>query len=269
MRLVLTALSIFALAFTLECACALFDQEYWFDELMLGYSQGPKVRINQQDNPDIAFYGDSFTVGCGVDEDEAFPSLISHELGVSVSNYGIGGSLTCDWADSLSLHRTDVNVVTFFLRDGTGMFVQKDFVTKVKEESVKINKLPTHLLRFINRRILNASLTRKYAHAFTDAYENGDEWAVAQENIIRMKDMSEKFYFVIFPVLVALDEPYVFQDVVDTIIFFCKTWEIEYLDLTPYFIGQNEPEMWASMVDQHPSPKAHKIAAEAIIEKWF
>ena len=48
----------------------------------------------------------------------------------------------------------------------------------------------------------------------------------------------------------------------------CERLDVECLDLTSRYAGEDPRTLWVNRFDRHPSAHAHAIAAEAILERF-
>jgi hypothetical protein len=115
-------------------------------------------------------------------------------------------------------------------------------------------------------------LAMKYSARLNDSYVGSIDqtinWEIAKFNILRIKQIAEKrnakVGFVVFPILVELNEHYPFAPICETLINFATEYGIPTHNLLPAFIGKHAPDLWVSSFDQHPNSVAHKIAAHSI-----
>jgi hypothetical protein len=242
----------------------------------------------------VLFLGDSFTYGLGLkNEKEAFPSLIRQRFEslppipavktLDVFNGGLPSSLTKDWVElSLQLldrFRPDLVLIVFFLRDGTRTNSIPNFFGKIRDEIVKRNAASpayqhSYLFRYFRDNLDRHRVANDYTLKFTSSYfgstSETEEWNLAQENILRIRDMARErsisVGFVIFPILVELNESYPFKRICDLLADFAKQNEMPVHSLLPAFLGKSGPDLWISPLDQHPNVAAHKIAAESLYD---
>ena len=239
----------------------------------------------------VLILGDSFTFGAGVDDDNAtFSALLEKQLNfefsskgetIEILNGGIIASLTPQWVDLLlriqDSFQPDVILIVFFLRDGTKTGAIKSFFGPIRKEIESKNTDSffyqySYLIRLYLDYQDRLYLAKKYSLALNEAYlgspEQTQEWENAKNNILKIKAIAKnrksKIGFVVFPVLVELNNHYPFNDICKKVISFTTENNIPTHNLLPAFIGKNGPDLWISGFDQHPNPVAHKIAAESI-----
>ena len=95
------------------------------------------------------------------------------------------------------------------------------------------------------------------------------EWHLAQRNIKKIVEYAKRHSavtgFVIFPVLVGLDEEeYPFQEIIDTLTEFTRLQGLPTHNLLPAFSGKEGSTLWVSPFEQHPNEIAHRIAADSL-----
>ena len=239
----------------------------------------------------ILILGDSFTFGGGVTNDEAiFPEILERRLNdmdlfpdsVEVLNAGIPGSLTGDWVDLWEevapQFEPDVVLIVFFLRDGTLTGSIPEFFGRIRTEIVNRNSKSMLYRYFYIFRLLRdyrdrLAIDKLYtAHFHLSYFGNKDdsaEWIRAQNNLLRLRDLSEKVSakvgLVIFPILAELHENYPFQEICYLLESFGRDNSFAVHSLLPAFMGLNAPELWVSAMDQHPNERGHAIAANSLL----
>ena len=201
---------------------------------------------------------------------------------IEVLNGGIPGSMPERW---LRLYKRvgreydpDIVVIVFFLRDGTSLKVQTDFIRRIRQEITLRNhnsRLYQHFFTYrIIRDLLDRSIISKhYTKNLKDAYLGDDEqtrvWQLSQEYLLSIKSLAEQdsaeVGFVIYPILVELNDHYQFNDIHRHLTEFALSNGFHFHDLFPSFFGCYCPNLWVSSYDQHPNEKAHHIAAESML----
>jgi hypothetical protein len=238
----------------------------------------------------ILVLGDSFTYGSGVpDEAAVFPSLLEHRLNqelrppdvkhVDVLNGGMPGSLTGHWLDlwnSVSdQYQPDVLLIVFFLRDGTLTGSGGEYLLKIRDEIVVPNQesfLYRHfyLVRTIRDGLDRKRIGEKYTQGYLQGYFGNEaetsEWRRAQANLLKLQELARKksipVGFVIFPVLIELNEDYPFRRICDLLEKFATEQGFAVHNLLPDFMGKDAPTLWVSASNQHPNERGHRIAAD-------
>ena len=240
----------------------------------------------------ILMLGDSFTFGLGVPDDaEIFPEILERSLnanrppsapaGTEIMNAGLPGSLTDAWLETFDVvadeFDPDLVLIVFFLRDGTRTASVPEFFDRIRDDIAKKNRRSrlyqvSYLYRLYREATDRNNVASLYTERFQASYLGADhqtsEWRNAQANLLalreRARSRSMSFGFVIFPVLVELNEPYPFQQIVDLITRFAIDHDFPVYDLLPDFMGRFAPNLWVSSLDQHPNPRAHALVAEQL-----
>ncbi|MEK7483890.1 MAG: hypothetical protein AABZ60_06125, partial [Planctomycetota bacterium] len=163
------------------------------------------------------------------------------------------------------------------LRDGTLTGSIGDFFTPIGKEMENRNKDSTlYYYSYLYRKIKDVQdrleLSQKYSKKIKISYlgnaEETREWENAKKNILKIKKIGDsiqaKVAFVVFPILIELNDNYPFQEICDVLTQFTNEHQIQNHSLLPAFMGEVGPNLWVSPNDQHPNPKGHKIAADSI-----
>lgn len=244
------------------------------------------------DKQRILMVGDSFTFGQGVKvDDEIFPERIERSLGqsppatapggVEIMNGGLPGTLTDEWLRVweavVEEFDPDVLLIVFFLRDGTLTSSVPEFFDRIRTE-ISLTNRRSRLYRhsYVYRLIQDTEDRKRVASLYTDRFRSAyhgpshqtGEWRRAQRNLLELRDRararSTRVGFVIFPVLVELDDPYPFQEIVDTLETFARDSGFPTYNLLPDFMGRYAPSYWVSSFDQHPNAKGHALVAKSL-----
>ncbi len=255
----------------------------------LGLRDQEHTAIKPPNTQRVLILGDSFTFGVGVaDPSKIFPEILEQrfqleggEKKVEILNGGIPGSLTKRWVKLLleikDSFQPDVILIVFFLRDGTLTGSIGDFFTPIGKEMENRNKDSTlYYYSYLYRKIKDVQdrleLSQKYSKKIKISYlgnaEETREWENAKKNILKIKKIGDsiqaKVAFVVFPILIELNDNYPFQEICDVLTQFTNEHQIQNHSLLPAFMGEVGPNLWVSPNDQHPNPKGHKIAADSI-----
>jgi len=230
----------------------------------------------------ILFVGDSMTFGAGVEQEQCFVHLVEQKLNHAgplrfvTINAGQPGTDPVEQLDLLAattaaLH-PDIIVHVLYPNDlGHDLY----------EDLKKIHALQyrksfpaqiSHLWRLIERRI-------RYDRVFdqTVAYFRGGDspfkqqraWKRLRRGVIQAKQIADRnharYVIVMFPWLARLDD-YPLQDVHIRIRNLAHELGVPFFDLLDTFKGKNARNMRISIIDEHPSPQGHRIAANALAE---
>jgi hypothetical protein len=176
-----------------------------------------------------------------------------------------------------SAYDPDLVLIVFFLRDGTRTHSIPQFFGVIQEEITERNRTSLLYQSSYTYKRIRDNLDRKevgarYTQAFHDSYFGDEsqtkEWREAQRNLLELRDLAvasgAKVAFVIFPVLVELNEKYPFKQICDLLGDFARENDLPVLDLLSAYLGHRSDRLWVSTFDQHPNAAGHIIAAEAL-----
>lgn len=245
------------------------------------------------DNIRILILGDSFTFGSGVQNNkDIFPQILETKLNeenpfddikkIEVLNGGIPGSLPNKW---VRLYKNlvvdfdpDIVLIVFFLRDGTSEKSIPGFFNRITMEMTLRNQNSWLYQNFFSYRILRDLLDRsiissEYTKKLKNGYFGNEKqtriWKRTQRNLLSIKSLAQKnsavVGFVIFPILVELNENYFFRDICNLLEEFSLSNGFPLHNLLPSFLGYYGPDLWVSPYNQHPNEKGHHIAAESML----
>jgi lysophospholipase L1-like esterase len=241
----------------------------------------------------ILILGDSFTFGLGVQNNkDIFPQILEVQLNeanpfeyikkIEVLNGGLPGSLPNHW---IRLYKNlvvdfapDIVLIVFFLRDGTP---QKSIPGFFKRITIDINLrnqnswLYQHFFsyRMIRDLLDKSKISSEYTKKLKNGYFGNEKqtwiWKRTQKDLLDIKSLAEQTSaevgFVIFPILVELNDNYLFRDICDLLEEYAFANEFPLHNLLPSFLGYFAPDLWVSPYNQHPNEKGHHIAAESML----
>ena len=225
----------------------------------------------------IAFFGDSFTLGMGVKDNDTLPisferAIQSKHPNTQVLNFGVSGTSTKEQIKLLEEYvikfKPDVVVIVVFLNDadrtGTINFISRPkLLAQVRKNSFFINAL----IGSIEKPMLYKEMVRHYLDGYL---EGSPGWESVKTALMKGKTLSEqqKFQLVVavYPVLFQLNDQYPFKDIHKTIEEYCASLKIPFVDLFDGFLGKQDSKLWVHKTDQHPNEVANKIAAGQLSE---
>ena len=230
--------------------------------------------------PRVACVGDSFTFGDGVLAADGFVSrLRTARPELEVLNYGVPGLDLAQVADQLEarvladapdrvLYAMTLNDVPAGALEG-----QAERVADAELAFRRSLDEPRGLARFsslaalVQRRARLDSTGASYEEVVRTSFE-GAGWEALLLQLERLdrdvRAAGADLTVVLFPLLVRLDGDYPFEALHERIAEACAARGIEHLDLLPAFRGERASELWVHPTDQHPNPRGHALAAEAI-----
>lgn len=228
----------------------------------------------------IAFLGDSFTFGYGVEAEQTFVHLLEKALNrgdrkryVTI-NIGQPGTDAAAHArryrrlkDTL---RPDVVVHVLYCND-LGHDLQEELKAihaLLRERSPMAQR--SCLWQFVEGH-LRAPRVRRRTIAF---YRGGDSplkrehgWRHLRAGVEKVLAMAREdgtpYLLVLFPWLYSLDD-YPLEDVHERLGGLSAELGVPFLDLLDTFRGRDARDVRVSATDEHPNPEGHRLAAEAL-----
>lgn len=227
----------------------------------------------------IVFFGDSFTLGMGVKDNDTFPinfeRLIQSKYPkTQVLNFGVSGTSTDDQIKLLEEYvikfKPDIVIIVVFLNDanrtGTINFISRPKVlAQVRKNSFFLNAL----IDSIEKPIRSQEMIRHYQEGYV---EGSPGWESIKNALKKGKTLSEKQNFqlvvAVYPALFKLNDSYPFRQIHKIIEDYCASLKIPFVDLLNGFIGQQDSKLWVHKTDQHPNEIAQRMAAGELL-KFF
>ncbi len=231
----------------------------------------------------IAFLGDSFTQGLGVELNETFSYCVGELLKKKWSgqcqtiNAGSSGAdLITEWFIYLGnrhLIRADV-VVQVFSPNDLDMDVYRDQVAigRINNRRLLLSKYSaiSDLVEMAVRQRIAYGLTMNYLRGGATTGMRDRSWRLARYEINETRRLAGEdgalYALVQFPNLQYLGRTYPLEDVHRRMASLMSELGIPYLDLLPAFRGRKGPSLCAKGAGDHPNAEAHMIAAEAICD---
>jgi lysophospholipase L1-like esterase len=235
----------------------------------------------------VVMFGDSFTEGQGVKEDDTVARVLQRRLDATapgryeVRNCGRRG---LDFPELFDAFRTslqyepDLVVYALVLNDADRppeFQARQSYVNDwiLDRENPADDVPPAHRLRlvdFVSDRVsawrVGRATTRWYLDMWSDANPG---WATTREHIlemdVEMRRRGGRLLVAPWPLLVALEGDYPFRPAHEAIRRFCLEQRIPYHDLLPAFLGRRTSDLWVHPVDRHPNEVAHRLAAESLL----
>jgi len=231
----------------------------------------------------IAFLGDSFTFGLGVSHEQTFVQQVGALLRKRYSGRSIAINLGRDGADLIG-EWTIYNRVRDSVRPQVVVHVisQNDLdfdlyrswepIARLVSEQTWLSR-HSRLFELAERRIrsgIASDRSQVYMEGGATPEERDQTWRIASHEIEQTKRLVEEdgavYALVRFPWLrmVHLRKGYPIEATHRRTAAAAQRLGVSYLDLLEAFRGQPADEMCLLPYDDHPSPAAHQIAAEAI-----
>lgn len=236
----------------------------------------------------IAVIGDSITFGQGIREEERFSNVLERRLNAAavagtryeVLNFGRLGAETEDHLEILRdvvLDLTpDFVLLQWYVNDVEGhdksgrpqprRLLPSDFLTARLRERSALYYLLDRQWGSIQRRLGWVGGYQEYMEARFGDRESEDSRAAGEKLRSFIRSCAEsgvRSGIVLFPDLTGeLDLGFLHDRVLDE----CAREELACLDLSPVFERHAERQrLWASPLDPHPGPEAHRLAADSLM----
>jgi hypothetical protein len=238
----------------------------------------------------IVVTGDSFTYGTGVPSmKDIFVERLERSLNagpdaayrfevINGAQPGYNTPHEDSWLRKEGIkYSPDLFIVVYFFNDATSMGTVSALFRPIHKQSMAGSRSKSVLYDYVRYRILRALVSRRTTDEYRRAYFEGEGgmeksggWEKCKESMLSIKEFSEetdtRLLFVIFPILIDLDEDYAFQNIHDIVVDYLEANDIEVFSLLPAFVkfpGRCE-SLWVNIVDAHPNERGHEIAAEAL-----
>jgi lysophospholipase L1-like esterase len=239
----------------------------------------------------VLVFGDSFTEGQGVKEEETVARVLGRLLEENapgrfeVRNAGRRGldfPELFEAFESALAYEPDLVVYALVLNDAVQ---PEDFRARqsfVNDWILDRERLPdepadegrpfrSRLFGLLSDRLeawrVGRATTRWYLDMWGDANRAGRE--KTEQYLVEMKRRLEgrgaRLLVAPWPLLVGLDRGYPFAPVHETIRRFCVTARIPHHDLLPALRSRPTADLWVHPVDHHPNEIAHRLAAESLL----
>lgn len=231
----------------------------------------------------ICFFGDSFTAGHGVaDQNARFTDRIAARLEAdhpgkyvvnNLGQLGYDASLIEGLVSAALIQDTQMDLViyVYMMNDIEGFdprttqAIQE--LQKTQPQSLLIRH--TYFLNWLYFCTVQATGPRAggYFSHLVDSYQS-EPWnglAAKLRALHRNCEASQvDFRMVIFPFLHDLGSDYPFHEAHAKLVAFCETEGIPVLDLEPVLTPHVEEGLTVNPFDSHPNERAHQLAADAI-----
>ena len=250
--------------------------------------QFPKGK--QQSFTDVFYFGDSFTIGQGIEEIEDLfvnrsqqllnERLVEGELPVRTFNAAEFGwevsyiqGILAGLITKKEL-RPDVVVYVYMLNDieGYDPRTEESIRDIQKTEAKSWLWTRTYFFNWLYFRWQQsrANRTVDYFPHLADSYRQ-KPWDGVRFKLSEMKsncdEVGADFRMVFFPFLHNLGPGYEFKHAHEQLAEFCEQHGIRYLDLEPILTPRAAEGLMVNRFDNHPNEHCHEIVAEAIVEQ--
>lgn len=219
--------------------------------------------------PTVAFMGDSFTRGWGVESQDAFPQLVSQSLDVHTLDHSLIGATFVEEAlvfQGLTRHFSPDVVVWVFVLNDLGLDgLDDDWINRASRRP-GLSRVLTRIRAAQFQQQRHAETERAYHEALSPEHNPAGMLVFEETLQAVVSDTTARggrFVFVMFPLLHQLD-PYPFDEEHGRLASIAQSAGAEVLDLAPVFVDRDPSSLWVSPADLHPNAQGHRIAAEAI-----
>jgi hypothetical protein len=241
--------------------------------------RGPSYPLSKPDGTHrVVLLGDSFTFGEGVRFDHTFGERLERLLdrgskAVEVLNLGVSGARTSTEVSYLRQRglalEPDLVLLVYVLNDAAagGLDLWEDFRHQYEKRWLRGSYLASYLYARVGRSVMG----KRYIDELIEAANaKTEKWRWSMRLLLEARRLSvetgSKFAVIIFPFMYQLDDGYPFREFHQRIFDYCRSHQIEVLDLLGSFSGREDRDLWVHPSDQHPNEIAHEIAAEGIGE---
>jgi hypothetical protein len=238
----------------------------------------------------IVATGDSFTYGTGVCKlDDIFLKRLERALNagspgeyrfevINGAQPGYNTPEEYQWLKKEGVrYSPDLIMVIYFFNDATYMGTVTSLMRPIHEEAAKESGGKSVLYSYLKYRMMRRLVSHRTMEEYRQAYFEGKGgmtksglWEKCKESILGIKQLAEAhdagLLFVIFPILIDLDDDYAFRDIHDIVVDFITQNGIEVHSLLPDFVEYDgKPEsLWVNIVNAHPNELGHEIAAQSL-----
>ncbi len=235
----------------------------------------------------IAFVGDSFTYGWGIERrEERFCEQVAAILSrrgrrVQSMNVAKPGWDTYEQALFLDTFldgwQVDEVVLVYVPNDiEKSLPVTPEFdPTRPPPDSTFFNLHGSALIEYLHYAVVvpRAATVTHYHDWLAAGYADADAWRQQQEHLTSLVDACRSrgvpLKVVLFPFLRVTGDHYDAGRIHDQVASFLQTKGVPVVDLRPVFDGQNPRDLVLSGRDAHPNVRANQLAAEAIVKGLY
>lgn len=238
----------------------------------------------------IAVAGDSFTMGDGVVEEEAYPHVLEeilHERGcgpVEVLNFGLAGLNVHQVARRArklgDLYHPHILVYGMTANDIEGpSYRQSSSPLTIADHTLRhaaCDGSPSYLLRLVWPRLLSLrELLRPSSGTYTyelleNYFANPDAWqdfTVGLDQVAALADsLTAAPVLFVHPILVYLNRFHPLRPVYRKVSGAAEERGMPVIHSLPRFYGQSPNQLWVAEDDSHPNRLGHRILAEALAD---
>lgn len=229
----------------------------------------------------IGFLGDSFTFAAGVEQEQGFVHKIETllnrpgELRYVTINMGEPGTdpfeQTQVYRRVKEFARPDVLIHVLYCNDlGHDLYEELKRIHALQNRRSLLAR-HSNVWRFLERRVRCEMVLKRtvdYFRGGDSPFQRRQAWERLTSGLRAVKEIADAdqtpYALVLFPWLFRLDD-YPLDQVHSEVRRVADEMEIPFLDLLKTFRGRSARRMRISVIDEHPSPEAHTLAAQRIV----
>ncbi|MCK4890365.1 MAG: SGNH/GDSL hydrolase family protein [Candidatus Aminicenantes bacterium] len=256
----------------------------------LGKTRGITSSIKKEkDIIRIAFSGDSYTYGFGVEEDDTFPEILEkrindeNETKVECLNFGHRGANVSKELKILNKkilsYSPDIIVHGFVMNDFTHPKLQKKNYEFYKNDKIKYRPFRnfekySRFLYFLDQTIftLFGKSGKAQISNLNDLYdpEKNPHFDIMKKSLEDLVKTISSYNGIVafFPHFIKNESEYDFyKKSIRIVSSLCEKYEVEFIELLPVFSHKPYFKWWIHPHDHHPNKEAHEIIAETLMKR--
>jgi len=236
----------------------------------------------------IAIIGDSFTMGDGVAEEEAYPWLLEHSLNqrgqgeFEVLNFGLSGINVHQAVERgkrlAERFHVDLLIYGLTVNDIEGPHYRKtadaDGFVEQRARFARFANSPSYLLRVLWPQIAALDELRRprpgtYLHELmVNYFDNPEAWRDFTKGLDDLAAAGEELerppIVFIHTLLVYLNWLHPLQPIYSKVDLAAHSRGFAVIHSLPEHFGHQPERLWVSLLDAHPNPAGHRILAAAL-----
>jgi len=253
---------------------------------LLGFRDHDWLLVKPAGMRRIAFVGDSFTMGWGIEKvEDRFTAILARQFrdrgqSVEVMTVAKGGWETGDELEALgSITRgfsLDEVVLCYCINDIDDLLPRTADQPEVfPPDTPWINVESSYLIESLYLRIVVSRLpgVHDYFERIAEGYNDPTSWEIQQIRMGMLIDLCRergvKVRVVLLPMVRVGSQRYNAQHIHQKLADFLSSKEVEVLDLLPVLSGYSPEMLVVNAADYHPNELAHRLFAEGIWEGFF
>lgn len=235
----------------------------------------------------IAFVGDSFTYGWGIERvEDRFPDRIQtwleqrspgsvEVMNVAKSGWDTGAQLR-PIQDMIRLYGVDEVVLCYVPNDIEKLLPRTPAFDPIRPpEPVLVNLSSSCLVDHLYRRIWlpRVPTVRRYHDWLAEGFADTDLWRRHQEQlgaiIHHCREMSVTLRAVLLPYIRTSGSRFQPKQIHDTLRGFFEQNDVEVVDLLSVILNEEAADLVVNRQDTHPNERANELFAETIWQKFY